>query len=255
MATSPDKYFLKVTAGSTYTTHTPVPINSHKPLTIESPAATVQIVVNIRDFRGPPSSNAPSTAPYFEAPSRKSARYSIAFRVIPKKRISGDALILGNDFDQPITKFLPPFFGTALQVVKRLLDPGIDGDPYGQKPYLYGPVLSSVNILKVTKESDQNFGEDVVTECAKGEEAEKLWKDTRIPKDASGRSKFFLHKDNRKKFDFEEGWCYDFDFFNGYLDFNGMNLIQPRNCVDETRLYVEVANGHKFQHPRTGWFS
>jgi hypothetical protein len=221
---SPDKYYLEVTAGSAYDSHTPVHVNSNKPLRIDTPAATVELLVNIQDFRGSDKSS-PSSSPYFEASSRKSARYSIAFRVLPKRKINGDAVVLGNDFDEPITQHLPPFFGTALSVVKRFLDPGIDGDPYAQKPHLYGPVLSSVNVFRMVKDGEnKEFGQATIKEGAADEEAKKLWKDEDIPQDVSGRSKHFLQKSNREKFDFEPGWCYEFDFFNGYLDFNGMLL-------------------------------
>jgi hypothetical protein len=225
---SPDKFYLRVTAGASYTTHTPVPVNTASPLTIETPSSTIQLLVSIRDFRGPPSSS--PTSPHFHSPGRKSARYSIAFRLLPKQTINGDALVLGNDFDGPITEYLPPFFGTALSVVKRVLDPGIDGDPYAEKPYLYGPVLSSVNVLRVEEEEGGEFGKKVVEEGREGERVVEMWEREGIPRDGAGRAKFFLNAENRKRFRFERGWCYEFDFFNGYLDFNGEWFGVERWC-------------------------
>src|ERR1700761_6991884 len=103
-----------------------------------------------------PGSKTPSTSSYFDATSRHSARYSIAFRLVPKKSIVGSALLLGNDFDAPIRHQLPPFFGTALQFVKKWIDPGLDGDPYADKPYLFGPLLSSANALRIGTKSAES---------------------------------------------------------------------------------------------------
>lgn len=87
----------------------------------------------------------PNTHAYFSYPLHKNQEYSITFSFQLKKAISGDSLIFGNDFDNPIRDRLPPGFNTALRIVRWMVDPGVYGDAYADKPYLYGPALSSLN--------------------------------------------------------------------------------------------------------------
>jgi Protein of unknown function (DUF1769) len=219
--TAASQFSLKVTAGASYDSHTAVPVNSNTPLAVQSERADVSLLVRIKDFRPPNASSQPENHPYFSQDSRNGARFSIVFRLVPKKNINGNALLLGNDFDEPIRDLLPPFFGTGLQIVKRLIDPGIDGDPHGDKPYLFGPLLSSANVMRIGGELPAG-DEDVLAEGAEGDDAEEERSKLEIPSEAAARQKWFLDEHKRKEFIFEKGTPYDFDFFNGYLDFNGM---------------------------------
>ncbi len=63
--------------------------------------------------------------------------------------ISAADLQFGNDFDHPIRDRLPPGFGTAMNIVRWWIDPGLEGDAYADMPYLYGPALSSFNAVHV----------------------------------------------------------------------------------------------------------
>lgn len=91
----------------------------------------------------------PNTHAYFSYPLHKSQEYSVTFSFQPKKAISGDSLVFGNDFDNPIRDRLPPGFSTALRIVRWMIDPGLYGNAYIDKPYLYGPALSSLNCLRI----------------------------------------------------------------------------------------------------------
>jgi len=152
--------------------------------------------------------------------------------------------VFGNDFESPIKDSLPPGFGAALKIVRWAIDPGLEGDVYAEKPYLYGPALSSINIMRVGEKGGSKHsgketkkalkGEDagiqeeqaehdaVITEGADSEEAKKIRHDAGVPDDGAKRMKYFLNVDHRKHFTFEKGREYRFDFFNPYLDFNGM---------------------------------
>lgn len=171
-----------------------------------------------------PNSSAPPSSPYFSHPSRKSARYSISFAIVPKRGISADSLLLGNDFDHPIRHQLPPFFGQALHFVKSWIDPGLEGDAYADEPYLYGPMVSSVNALRIADKGNGatiTVDEDEVIEEGASGSGEQIRKDLGIPITSSARQKHFLDQEQRKAFTLEEGRKYEADFFNGYLDFNG----------------------------------
>lgn len=224
-----DKYILSVTAGPTYTDQHPIPINSEKPTHIDSPLATCNLTARIQNYRGLPQGS-PSTSPYFSHPSHTSDLYSLGFTLTPKKPLNGHALVLGNDFDHPIRDKLPPGFNQAFNLVKWFIDPGLYGDVYSDEPHLYGPLLSSINTLRVGPKDDrqqEKVEEErkdveavVVQEGADGD-GEEVRKAAGLPDDAGQRKKHFLTEANLKDFEFEEGREYAMDFFNPYLDFNG----------------------------------
>ncbi|OAA54963.1 hypothetical protein SPI_08467 [Niveomyces insectorum RCEF 264] len=170
---NPSDYVLRVTAGTDYdpATHVAVRVNDPQPVRLRGAYADVAVNVRIRDYRGPldgTAAAAPATSPYFDAAPHKANddTYSIALWFAPKRGDSGDCgggddddddnadiaghnLQWGNDFDRPIRDLLPPGFGTALRIVKWWIDPGLAGDPYADRPYLYGPALSSFNEVYV----------------------------------------------------------------------------------------------------------
>ncbi|KAF1354514.1 DUF1769-domain-containing protein [Lizonia empirigonia] len=210
MAPLHEQYELRVTAGHTYdrSKHQDVPVNTEKPVHISSDLIDAQ-------------------HPY--------DRYSISFSFVPKHDISGDKLVFGNDFEHPIRDRLPPLFDKAFGIVKWWIDPGLDGDVYGDEPYLYGALLSSINVLRIGDKTDgadaasgtaaaRQSGEAVVyTEGADGS-GDEVRKQHNIPASSSQRQKYFLTETNRKNFTFEAGREYKCDFFNPYLDFNEFAL-------------------------------
>ncbi|KAJ9655182.1 hypothetical protein H2198_005878 [Neophaeococcomyces mojaviensis] len=237
------KYRLRVTAGPAYdpSTHKVVPVNSPETLTFENDHIIISLAVRLKHFTGFPASS-PQTSSYFEHTLHKWDQYSIAFSFIPKVDIPGTELVFGNDFDRPIRDRLPPGFNQALRIVKWWIDPGLEGDAYADKPYLYGPALSSWNYLRICDKVVQDdeigdheawkipnataFHEQIVEEGAEGD-GEEARQEAGIPDDAAGRKKHFLTKSNLEHFTFEKGRLYQSDFGNGYLDFNDFSLKLP----------------------------
>lgn len=173
----------------------------------------------------------PTTSPYFSDPKHTYDRYSIGFSFTPKKSIAGQNLVFGNDFEHPIRDRLPPLFDKALSLVKYWIDPGLDGDVMGDNPYLYGALLSSINVLRIgsknqaTLENKTEDKEEVIVyeEGAEGDGV-TVREEHKIPAVAGQRQKYFLTEQNRKNFEFEAGREYKCDFFNPYLDFNEFSL-------------------------------
>ena len=175
------------------------------------------------------------------------------------KGINGDSLEFGNDFDHSIKDKLPPGFNTAFKIVKWAIDPGLDGDAYAEKPYLYGPVLSSMNTLAIPPppaSKSESIGETTSTKTAlkdspgldaaskttkpesSGWSALPTWSDEPFTESLptsilpagttpSSRRKYFLTQANRTAFHFEPDQVYECDFFNPYLDFNEFALRLP----------------------------
>jgi hypothetical protein len=156
---------------------------------------------------------------------------------VPKSTISGTDLVFGNDFAHSIKDHLPAasIFDKAFGIATSYIDPGLYGDLKADEPYLYGPLLSSVNILriggkdsldKLTEEmgkmSTEEGADEVLEEGADGEDAEKIRKEKGLPHTGPLRMKHFLNQSHKEDFEFEEGRAYACDFFNPYLDFSGM---------------------------------
>ncbi|KAF2230341.1 DUF1769-domain-containing protein [Viridothelium virens] len=228
------RFVLRVTGGPAYdpSTHTTIPVNSQKPTKISNEHIDATVDVNIQGYRGLPHGS-PNTSPYFSSPEHKADLYNISFNFTPKTSISGNDLVFGNDFDHPIRDRLPPGFSTAFNIVKWMIDPGLDGDPYADEPYLYGPLLSSINILEIGEkerekevENTEEDEDDILDEGAVGS-GEEVRQQSGMPDDAKTRKKYYLTEANRKNFTFEEGREYKCDFFNPYLDFNEFSLCLP----------------------------
>jgi len=202
-------------------------VNTSTPTEVSTPEADISLLVRVKDFRSSPDSSSPPTCQYFDHPQRHGARYSISWRLKPRKNINGDDLLLGNTFDEPIRDQLPHFFGTALGFVKRYIDPGLEGDAYADKPYLLGSMLSSVNAFRIGNAQGGEKDEEVMEEGATTEDGKSIREKLSIPDDSTARQKHFLAEEHRKAFEFEAGKTYEFDFFNGYLDFNEFALKLP----------------------------
>ncbi|KAF2022937.1 DUF1769-domain-containing protein [Setomelanomma holmii] len=228
-----EQYILRVTAGATYNTaeHQDVHVNTEKPIHISSDLIDAKIHMRIRDYRGLPHGS-PSTSPYFSTPQHPYDRYSISFSFTPKHDIHGHHLVFGNDFDHPIRDRLPPLFDKAFGIVKWWIDPGLDGDVYGDEPYLYGALLSSINVLRIGDKGSKTHGkeeegskqEPVVYEEGAFGSGEEVRKQHNLPSTAAARQKHFLNEEHRKSYVFEAGREHQCDFFNPYLDFNEFAL-------------------------------
>lgn len=141
--------------------------------------------------------------------------------------ISGMDLQFGNDFDRPIRDRLPPGFNTALNIVRWWIDPGLDGDAYADKPYLYGPALSSFNRLHVgAGHYDEARGGLWFDEGGDNDGLEAR-RAAGAPDDGKARMKWALRDASKERWVFQYGRTYGFDFFNPYLDFRNLALRLP----------------------------
>ncbi|KAL5600384.1 hypothetical protein FOVSG1_008196 [Fusarium oxysporum f. sp. vasinfectum] len=232
-----DNYVLRITAGPDYdqSQQVEVPVNTAKPVTIKSDRADIELNVRVNDYKGLPR-NSPTTSPYFstEPHAYNRDQYSISFRFTPKKPSSdeGDGikatdLQFGNDFDHPIRDRLPPGFNTAMSIVRWWIDPGLDGDAYADKPFLYGPALSSFNTIHVGKgEFDEEKG-GLWFEEGGDEDGLEAREEVGAPLTSKARMKWALRADAKEKWVFEYDQTYGFDFFNPYLNFSDLALNLP----------------------------
>ena len=118
-----------------------------------------------------------------------------------------------------------------MRIVKWAVDPGLEGDVYADRPFLYGMAGGSVNVLRVGgkgKVVDEKGGakgeeedeEGVLEEGGQGEEGAEWRRSRGVPDEAGERRKWFL-SEKGAGWEWEAGKVYEGDFFNGFLDFNG----------------------------------
>jgi len=96
----------------------------------------------------------------------------------------------------PIRDRVTPGIQYCIQDCKWLVDPGLDGDVYAEKPYLYGPAASSVNTLHIrgNGEGDGQPEHDaglVVTEGG-DEDGVAVEKGEGVPESEAARKKHFF---------------------------------------------------------------
>ncbi|KAI1366044.1 hypothetical protein F5Y08DRAFT_158866 [Xylaria arbuscula] len=141
--------------------------------------------------------------------------------------ISGHDLQFGNDFDHPIRDRLPPGFSYAMNIVKWWIDPGLDGDPYADMPYLYGPGLSSFNSIHVGSGAHDPEKGGLHFEEGGDEAGLEARRAIGAPDGGKERKKWALAKDSKDKWIYEYEKTYCVDFFNPYIDFKDFSLRLP----------------------------
>ncbi|KAH6615793.1 hypothetical protein B0J18DRAFT_372913 [Chaetomium sp. MPI-SDFR-AT-0129] len=224
---------------------------------ITSNLIEADLCVRINKYRGLPR-GAPSSSVYFETEPHKSNgdQYSIAvrFRLLDpggassvqegsaedraegsegekKPGIPASDLQWGNDFDHPLRSRLPPGFNTALNIVKWWIDPGLDGNPYADHPYLYGPALSSFNTIHVGPGKDDPARGGLWFEEGGDEEGlewrRRIGGGGGVPGEGRARMKWALKEGSKEGWTWEFGRVYGVDFFNPYVDFGELALRLP----------------------------
>jgi hypothetical protein len=254
-----DQYVLRVTAGPDYdpSTHVEVPVNRPEPVNIASPRCDVELNVRVQNYTGLPRAS-PRTSPYFEREPHKSNddQYSICFRFTPKRPsgaaaasdagqepdpagdgegqgddekqgIKASDLQFGNDLDYPVRGHLPPGINTALRIVKWWVDPGLDGDVYADKPFFYGPALSSMNVVHCGAGNAADGAVGLWFEEGGDDEGKAAREAMGVPSGGKERMQWALGQEAKETWVWQYGRSYGFDFFNPYLDFGGFALRLP----------------------------
>ncbi|ROV95915.1 hypothetical protein VSDG_05148 [Cytospora chrysosperma] len=188
-----------ITAGPSYNLddHTEVPVNSPNPVKVSTEHMDVDLNVRIQNYKGLPVKS-PSTSPYFDQEPHNTNKDHY-----------------------------------AMKIVKWWIDPGIDGDPYADSPYLFGPALSSFNHIQVGPGTfDESKGGLWIEEGASPDGDAKEWRaGVGAPDDSKARMKWALRDDSKEKWVWEYGRTYAADFFNAYLDFSEFALRLPGYAV------------------------
>lgn len=213
---------LQVYAGTNYDNVKPIKVNQNFN-ECEQLDDLIKVAVRIQDYQ-----NEPHTSNYFKVKEHEKDQFSIQLQITFDQDVSGDDLKWGNDFDKPIRDILPYGFNIGFNIMKWYIDPGLEGEPYIDQPYLYGRALSSMNRIKKGDEWVLIEGEGMDFDSSKE------------------RINYFLQEPNRKQFVFKKGETWNFDFYTPYITMGkefaiklpGYNLNVEKYCGSQPLRYV-----------------
>jgi len=141
-----------------------------------------------------------------------------------------------QDFPDPIRDRLPPGTNTALNIVKRWIDPGLECDAYADQPWLLGPALSCWFTFFIGDKSTDSASPfppfstsspTSIIEEGGTTSGLAVRKSLALPDTGPARRKWALIPSQRDSVIFEAGREYRADFFNPYLDFSNFSLKLP----------------------------
>ncbi|KAH9271273.1 hypothetical protein BASA83_006595 [Batrachochytrium salamandrivorans] len=121
---------------------------------IDSPYFVGHIVVRIKDFRGitPPGESVKQATEYFGSKKRLFA-LQICGRF--KHEYTAEDIVFGAEFER---KVAPPTGSWIALKFANLIDPALQADIYADKPWLFSPILCSMNVVNVRKSTQAVVG-------------------------------------------------------------------------------------------------
>ncbi|KAG9119187.1 hypothetical protein FRC07_005937 [Ceratobasidium sp. 392] len=136
---------LKVSIGPNVDELKEITYNDDSSHAVRSPNFDGFVSIHIKGEEGVANSGSNT---YFAHESRSTRTWSIRIQGRFLKEINGNDLLFGNVFDRPLT--LPWGFGAALNFV-QYMDPTLEHDLYGDKPWALSPLLSTMPYLQRTQ--------------------------------------------------------------------------------------------------------
>jgi hypothetical protein len=233
---------LFITAANNYTAdRNIVPVNTNKPVTIDSKIGRFDVIISIKQFDGsvPHLSNslynqndanllngepAGSQADHVDVGDVSNLRMKIVFT--PNFDISGQDLLFGNDTTTPVRDVIPvTLLLTGLKLFTWFINKTIKADIYADSPYLYGLAVNSFSYIHVGSELDSennqvhtktkvanqfNFTENLSSNPGNDPSLQ-------IPDNSVGRIKYFLDPKHCQRFTFKKGVPYMLEFDTNFV--------------------------------------
>ena len=239
---------LYITASNNYdSNYQLVPVYTEQPLEIDSKIGLFKLFLNIKNFDGskPHLSNSLYNLQddvylngekiEFNKPPKDDDEPNLRINIefTPKEDINGSNFAFGNDFTYPIRDYVPVgLLNTGLKLFNWFINDSVKGDPYPDKPYLYGPGISSFTYMAIKNPDDPT----VNTHSKKA--VENLFQqEENIPKEPNSRKKFFSNKKKCEKFTFKKGVTYILQF-----DTNFVKLADSKYSISIPRFDFDVSH-------------
>ena len=161
---------LYITASNNYDSElSNSPVNTEQPLEIDSKIGLFKLFLNIKNFDGSKTSSFNSLYNLqddvylngekieFNKPQKMMMNliYVSISNSLLKEDINGSNFAFGNDFTYPIRDYVPVgLLNTGLKLFNWFINDSVKGDPYPDKPYLYGPGISSFTYMAIKNPDD-----------------------------------------------------------------------------------------------------
>lgn len=279
MGLEPNDYMLKISAGPSTSNLTVVSVNDEfQPMFLDSEHFKGYICVRLLNFNGvtpslemtkekvdkvhSPISNPASN--YFYGKNRK---YSIMMQGRFTKEYHGDEILFGAELLNKVAA--PAGLSVAIRIAKWL-DPAVDADGSSENPYMYSPLVTSINSLAIyppgapelsnvdNQQTDKKAVESLgskLTKIAIHDEAIGAWQyHTKPVPEASfhlfnsekeksqiityeKRKKHFSNLQNRKSVKISPDYIYCMDFYDAYFDLNNFAVKLPGFTLNAFKYY------------------
>ncbi|GEQ71702.1 hypothetical protein JCM33374_g5388 [Metschnikowia sp. JCM 33374] len=239
---------LLISVGSIQSQDLTVPVNTGNFVDISTDIGVFSVSVFIRNFDGSNkhlnnslynvvdktylngiSVQESSLTSYSELPN---LRILINFK--PKSDLNGSELFFGNECSIPVKDYVPTtLLSTGLRFFKWFLNPTIESDLYGDRPYIYGLALNSFSKLGIANSS--------VPEFVKNEEENITWESKPPgPTLSLERRKFFCNVENSKKFRYDKSLKYYMMFDTNFLKLGDSNYNVSIPAIGKQTFDVNV---------------
>ncbi|KAG9120233.1 hypothetical protein FRC07_004355 [Ceratobasidium sp. 392] len=230
---------LKVSIGPNVDELREITYNDSSSHAIRSPNFDGLVSIHIKGEEGIASSGSDT---YFAHESRSTHTWSIRIQGRFLKEINGNNLLFGNVFDRPLT--LPWGFGAALNFV-QYVDPTLEHDLYGDKPWALSPLLSTMPYLQRTQLAANNPVPSIPSTLLTEDKfepplASALEKDS----NPTTRRKYFTDEARRKEINLTPKDLISADFCYGYLQFPGLKFILPGGIQFDLMSYYDERPVH-----------
>ncbi|QRV76237.1 hypothetical protein RhiJN_04252 [Ceratobasidium sp. AG-Ba] len=158
------------------------------------------------------------------------------------EEINGSDLVFGNVFDRPLT--LPWGFGAALNFV-QYVDPTLEHDLYGDKPWALSPLLSTMPYLQRTRLAVDAPLPGIPSALLADDKSEPpLAPPLNDDFTPTTRRKYFTDETHRKEFTFTPQDLINADFCHGYLQFPGLTFSLPGGIQFDLMSYYDERPVH-----------
>ncbi|QBM88338.1 Protein of unknown function DUF1769 [Metschnikowia aff. pulcherrima] len=219
---------LLIQAGSINDQNKTVPVNTGKFVDVTTDLGVFSVSVYIRNFDGSSKHRENSlynaldettldgTTTTQESESEGQVQTElpnlrILIKFQPNADINGSNLFFGNECSVPVKEYVPTtLMSTGLRFFKWFLNPTIESDLYGDRPFIYGLALNSFSKMGIADRPQADFLSDKLENL--------LWETkTNSEVTPTDRRKYFCTVENAKKFEFEKSKSYYMMFDTNFL--------------------------------------
>ncbi|KAJ1311413.1 hypothetical protein OPQ81_009903 [Rhizoctonia solani] len=174
---------------------------------------------------------------YFNDDSRARCTWSIGIQGRFLREINGNDILFGNVFDKPLK--LPWGFGTALSLA-QYVDPTLEHDLYGEKPWALSPLLSTMPYLqRIELDPAAPVPTDLPAPITNEQSRPPLVPALESESTPAARRKYFTDESHRREVKFTPRDLIQADFVHGYLQLPSLAINLPGGVHIDLMYYYD----------------